>query len=289
MVGIIGTGLMGSNLARCLRSKGYELVFYNRTRSKAEKLAGEIGGLVVESPREAAENSDVLILFIPDDDALHSIVFGEKGLGTYNGRVVVLNASTVTPMASLKAYSFLRERSIWYLEAPVYGSVSEARECRLFSLIAGKEEVFDNVRSVVEEYSGKVVYVGSIPSASALKLALNNIGLAMPALLAESLSLLKAWGVNKEKFLEVVNNLWFGDAVKRYWGRIYGEKPPRFRVWMAGKDYRYVSEALREKKQPALLSSAISAMYYIASMHGYGDKDYPRMAHYFIEKALKKN
>ena len=286
IVGVIGTGLMGSSLARCLTSRGYSLVLYNRTRSRAEMLAGEIGGVVVGSPVEAAERSDVLVLFISGDDALYDVVYKPGGLGEYSGNgVVVLNASTVTPMASLRVYDYLSRRGIDYLEAPVYGSVSEAMECRLYTLVAGKEDVYRGVEKLVDDYSFDKVFLGKIPAASVLKLALNNIGLAMPAILAESLALLKSWGLEEKTLLEVSEKLWFGEAVKRYWNRIFTEKPPRFKVWMAGKDYRYIAEALREKKQPAILSSTISTMYYLAAKHGLADKDYPQIARYYIELA----
>ncbi len=220
-VGVIGTGLMGSSIARCLAGKGYDLVLYNRTRSKAERVASITGGVVVDSPLDAAVESDVLIVFVTGDEALRSIVYGEKGLARYNdGELVVLNNSTITPMTSLEISKELGRNGIGYLEAPVYGSVSEAENCRLVSLIAGDHGTYRRVEKLVSDYSSKIFYLGEIPTVSVVKLALNNIGLALPALLAESLSLLIAWGIDPEEFLRVAGNLWFGEAVKRYWKRI---------------------------------------------------------------------
>ncbi len=286
-IGVIGTGLMGSNLARCLVSKGYEVILYNRTKAKAKELAREINGVVVDSPREALDEAEAAIAFISDDEALYDIVFQENGLIYSRPNTVFINASTVTPMASMRVYKVLRNKGIGYVEAPVYGSTSEACECRLLSIVAAEKPVYDRVKQVIETYSFKTYYIGEIPKAMALKLALNNIGLALPALMAESLALLEAWGVELELFKEVSENLWFGEAIKRYWPRIMEEKPPRFKTWMAGKDYWYIASTLKAKKLPSYLAETLSSMYMNASKHGYDNKDYPQITRYYIEIAKK--
>jgi len=286
-LGILGTGLMGSSLAKCLVNKGYSVVVYNRSRWKAERLSREVGVEIADTPRDLVERVDVAIAFIAGDEALYDIVYGENGVAKARGNSLLINASTVTPMASLRVYKYLKRHGIRYLEAPVYGSTSEAMECRLLSIVAGEESTYRSVEDLVEKYSSRVYYVGSIPNASVVKLALNNIGLAIPALLAESLALLKAWGIDPGIFRRVSGELWFGDAVERYWKRIMEGKPPRFKVWMAGKDYWYIAQSLKAKRLPSNLSETISSMYMEASAHGYGDKDYPLIARYYMDLVEK--
>jgi len=286
-IGLIGTGLMGSSLAKCLSNKGYQLVLYNRTRVKAEKLAEEIGGVVKDNPLDVYRDVDIAVGFLADDEALYDIVFGSNGLINADERITFINASTVNPMTSLRIYMVLKDHKVDYLEAPVMGSVDSASECRLLSIVAGEENVYEKARSVIGSYSFKTYYVGSIPNAMVLKLAINNIGLAMPALLAESLSLLKAYGIDLELFRNIVKNLWFGEAVERYWVRIFDEKPPHFKMELAGKDYWYIASALKSKRMPSSLAETISSMYMIASRNGFSGKDYPLIAKYYIELARK--
>ncbi len=286
-IGVIGTGLMGSSLVKCLVSKNIDVIVYNRTRSRAEELVREYGVELASSPYEVLTGSDYTVLFIAGDQALYDIVYMDRGLASGEDGVVV-NASTVTPMASLNIYKYLEKRGVTYVESPVYGSVSEASECRLLSITACSEKVWMNIRGFIEKYSFKTIYVGEIPRATVLKLALNNIGLAFPAILAESLMLLRSWGIDPMVFREVSGNLWFGEIIDRYWDRVFGEKPPRFKTWMAGKDYQYVADTLKYMKLPSHLAETISSMYMDASIHGYSDKDYPLIAKYYLELAGEK-
>ncbi|MEM1780319.1 MAG: NAD(P)-dependent oxidoreductase, partial [Desulfurococcaceae archaeon] len=174
-----------------------------------------------------------------------------------------------------------------YVEAPVYGSADEARDCKLISMVACSENILEAINNVLELYSSRIFYTGKPPTAAVLKLALNNIGLSIPAIIAESLMLLESWGVDIDLFRKVANSIWFGQVIDRYWARITEEKPPRFKVWMAGKDYSYLASALKEKRLPSMLSDAFASMYMFASTGGYGDKDYPQIARYYMELAKK--
>jgi 3-hydroxyisobutyrate dehydrogenase len=288
-VGIIGVGIMGSNLAKCLHSRGVRVGVYNRTREKAERVARELPGVrVYESPSQLLRDTDAVVVFVSDDEALLSIVGAVTSSqpGTTSTPPLLVNASTVTPMTSLRAMRALGEVNVVYSEGPVYGSADEARECRLVSYIACSEGVYERVKSVVELYSTRVLYVGEPPRASVLKLALNNIGLSAPALLAESLALLKSWGIEETLLLEASENLWFKPLIERTWHRVFSEKPPRFTVRLAAKDYSYIEKTLLERGVKPLVSTAIRRFYEEASRGGFGEKDYPRAAYYFIEKLV---
>jgi len=260
---------------------------YNRTRERAEKLAEELPGLrVYDSPNKLLRDSDAAIVLVADDEALLSVVRAITS-EEYSNAPLLLNVSTVTPMASLEAMRALRERRVAYSEGPVYGSADEARECRLVSYIACSSDAYERARRVAELYSTRVLYIGEPPRASVLKLALNNIGLSVPALLAESLALLRAWNIEETLLLEASGGLWFKPVIERFWQRVFAEKPPRFTVKLAVKDYSYIEKALLEKGVNPVVSTAIRKIYEEASRAGYSEKDYPRAAYYFLEKSSK--
>lgn len=281
-IGVIGLGLMGSSLARCLADKVDALVLYNRTREKAERIAAELGAETASSPRDLVSKSDAVILFVSDDEAVLDVVLGDQGVvsGSLEGKRIV-NMATITPMTSLRVMRLVEARGGAYIENPVYGSVDAAAGCRLFSIIGCHTDLRAEAEKIAGLYSSGTIYAGEPPAASVLKLALNNIGLALPALLAESLSLLKAWGLSPELLKKASSHLWFGSAVERYWGRIMSPKPPRFRVEMAGKDYVYMARSLAHRGRPAPLSSTIASMYLEASRR-YKGGDYPLVARYYM-------
>jgi 3-hydroxyisobutyrate dehydrogenase len=288
-VGIIGIGNMGSNLAECLSSKNIELAVYNRTRHKAEELGRRLGARVYDSPGELVENVDVAIAFVTDDHALKTISFETALKLERAGSTVFINASTVTPTASLEAMRILESRGIGYVEAPVFGSTNEARECRLISMLSVRHDLLDKATQVLKLYSSRIYYLGEPPKAMVVKLALNNIALAFPAILAESLMLLSSWDVELELLRKVSAGTWIEPVLTRYWDRALGESSPRFTVNNAGKDYSCIGIALREKGLPSFISETLSSMYLLAGNSGLGRKDYPQIVKFYLELARKKN
>src|SRR5215213_4147073 len=94
-VGFIGLGIMGKPMAKNLIEAGYDLVAYNRTREKAEKLDG---ATVAQSPKEVAQQSDVIITMLPDSPQVEEILAGEDGVleGASEGDLIV-DMSTISP------------------------------------------------------------------------------------------------------------------------------------------------------------------------------------------------
>ncbi|MEM0027472.1 MAG: NAD(P)-dependent oxidoreductase [Ignisphaera sp.] len=285
-IGVIGTGIMGSNLAKCLSSKGIDVNIYSRSYEKAVKIASEIGGKAYDDVKKLVADNDAVIVFVTDDSAVLDVATAIASGGRFK-RGLLINASTVVPSTSIAAMKILRNAGVNYLESPVYGSGDEARECRLLSMVGGDKNLFEESKKIFELYSQRVIYVGEVPKAMTLKLALNHIGLSIPGILAESLALLTAWDVDIDVFREVAKNLWFGSIIERYWSRVFEERPPRFKTWMAGKDYMCIASALKEKRIPSIVAEAMSTLYMMASSTGYREKDYPQIAKYFIELANK--
>lgn len=287
--GIIGAGLMGSALARCLSSKSVDLVVYNRTKAKAEQLCSEINCEVVDSPKDMAE-AEYLAIFVFDDEALHDVVFGYNGLAYMDNKdVYILNSSTITPKTSIMVKERLSSLGFkYYYEAPVYGSVDEASSCSLVSLLAGPPYGLDAVKQFVEKYSKEIIYVGEVPKAMALKLSLNNIGLSLPPIIGESLAILEAYGVDIEKFVATAEKLWFGRIIRRYIERMKNTGKTRFTVRGAAKDYRLISTTLDVNGYPSIVSSALKN-YYTSSIRRYGESDYPRAANWLLKKPLDQS
>ena len=104
-VGVVGTGRMGSAMAKALARAGRPLVLHNRSRDRAEALAAELGARVAATPAEAAAAADVTITMLADDDAVAQVYGADDGLlaGARRGSVLV-DLSTVTPEA-LRAFA----------------------------------------------------------------------------------------------------------------------------------------------------------------------------------------
>ena len=120
-IGFIGLGIMGHPMAKSLIEAGYDLVLYNRTREKAEELAGE-GAEAAGSPREVAEKSDIIITMLPDSPQVREVVSGESGVleGIKEGSLVV-DMSTISPVVTEELAAQIEEKGATMLDGPVSG------------------------------------------------------------------------------------------------------------------------------------------------------------------------
>jgi 2-hydroxy-3-oxopropionate reductase len=98
-VGFIGLGIMGKPMARNLMDAGYELTVHNRSREPVDELA-EDGATAASSPKEVAENSDVIVTMLPDSPQVEEVVAGEDGAleGVREGALLV-DMSTISPLS----------------------------------------------------------------------------------------------------------------------------------------------------------------------------------------------
>ena len=78
-VGIIGTGLLGSAIAKRIASSGYKVHVYNRTRQKAESLR-KLGIEIEDSPRDLAKKCEMVITIVKDSQAIEEVAFGKNGI-----------------------------------------------------------------------------------------------------------------------------------------------------------------------------------------------------------------
>ena len=120
-IGFIGLGIMGKPMARNLMEAGYELVVYNRSRGKVDELAEE-GAEAAGSPREVAEQSDVVITMLPDSPEVREIVAGEDGVfeGIKEGSLLI-DMSTISPVVTEELVADAGKKGVGMLDAPVSG------------------------------------------------------------------------------------------------------------------------------------------------------------------------
>ena len=99
-IGIFGTGMLGSAVGLHLLRSGFELTAYNRTTQKTKELENE-GAHIVESPKNVAVNSDIVITIVKDADAVSEISFGKNGIiNGIHDDLIVADMSTIDPFRS---------------------------------------------------------------------------------------------------------------------------------------------------------------------------------------------
>jgi 3-hydroxyisobutyrate dehydrogenase-like beta-hydroxyacid dehydrogenase len=203
-ISYLGLGTMGAGMASNLLKGGYQLTVWDRTAAKCEPFARKEAH-VAQTPADAVRDADLVMYSLSDVDAVEKVVFGEQGiLSAIRAQQIALDMSTVLPATSLREQEAYEKRGVDFLDAPVFGSKNESAKARLWVLAAGKKEVFEKVKPVLEKLGQTVHYLGKNGNATAMKLVGNlMVALELEAL-AEGLVLARKAGLDLKTVMEVV-------------------------------------------------------------------------------------
>jgi 2-hydroxy-3-oxopropionate reductase len=276
-VGFVGLGIMGKPMARNLMEAGYDLVLYNRTRSKAEELAAGGAADVAASPQQVARECGVIFTMLPGPPEVEEIVAGEVGLlgGAAEGSLIV-DTSTSSPVLARELAERARERGVGMLDAPVSGGDVGAIEGTLSIMVGGSEEDFERARPLFEVMGNTVTHVGPTGAGQVTKAA-NQVVVALTIeAVSEALVLGSKGGVAPEKILEVLSGGLAGNKVME----VKREKflshkfEPGFRSELHHKDLGIALAAGREYGVVLPVTAIVDQMLLAMKKKGWGGEDH---------------
>ncbi len=204
-VGFIGLGLMGNPMAKNIFKAGFELAVYNRSDNRLsdfQKL--DVG--VYKTPKEMAQNSDIVITMITGPKDVQKVLFGAQGVvkGAKKGLIVV-DMSTIGVKAAKVIDKKLDKFGIDFLDAPVTGSVVRATSGELTIFIGGEEVVYKKAKKVLGTMGTNLQYMGPTGSGQAIKLINNSIIASSLTALAEGMLLADKLKLKRTRVAEVLS------------------------------------------------------------------------------------
>jgi 2-hydroxy-3-oxopropionate reductase len=273
-VGFIGLGIMGKPMAENLIEAGYDLVAYNRTREKAEELDG---AKVAGTPKEVAEQSDIIITMLPDSPQVEEVLAGDEGVleGITEGALIV-DMSTISPVVTEELAKKAEEKGASVLDAPVSGGDVGAIDGSLSIMVGGGEEDFGRALPLFEVMGNTVTHVGRVGTGQVVKAA-NQIVVALTIeAVSEALVLGSKGGVPPEKILDVLGGGLAGNKVMELKREKMLEHSfdPGFRVELHHKDLGIALAAGREYGVTLPVTAIVDQMFETLKMLGRGDQDH---------------
>ena len=151
-VAFLGTGLMGEPMALRLVEAGHSVFVFNRTKSRTDSLK-ERGAVVVESPGEAVINGDLTVLMLSDYSAIREVLFLGDSIRT--GSKAFIQMGTISSSESLELKKTLESMDKEYMEAPVLGSIPQAKAGTLFVLFGGTEKQFGRWKGLLKNLGNR--------------------------------------------------------------------------------------------------------------------------------------
>ena len=203
-IGFVGLGRMGANMVRHLHDEGYTLgPVFDIVVDVATSLAEEVGTTAAQTLAEVTANSDIIITVVTDDAAMRSIFFGDDNLFTDSYGKTFLNCATLSPDIHIELEEAAARNGAEALEVCMASSIPQAREGKLYLMIGGKEETFDKVKSLLEDMSVNLRFVGAAGKAAQVKALVNMVMNINTAALAEGLGLGHALDLDLDMLQEV--------------------------------------------------------------------------------------
>jgi 3-hydroxyisobutyrate dehydrogenase-like beta-hydroxyacid dehydrogenase len=281
-VGFIGLGSMGLPMATNLLKAGHDLIAYNRTRGRAEELAKQ-GARVGGSPRETAAGVEVLITMLADDTAVESVMFGDQGALAGLGRGAIhASMSTIGHTLSRRLHTEHQSRGQSYIAAPVFGRPDAAQAGKLWIVTAGPAQDIERCRALFEAMGQGIEIVGDDPPrANVVKLAGNFILASAIEAMGEAFALVRKYGVEPSRFLEIVNGRLVRSPVYENYGNLIVNRrwePAGFKLRHGLKDVRLALAAGDEVTAPMPLASLVRDHYLAAMARGWSDIDWAGLA-----------
>ena len=251
-VGYIGLGLMGKSIARNILKAGFPLVVHNRSRAAVEELVAE-GATPAGSPKEVAEQVDVVFTNLPDTPDVEKVVLGESGIleGAHDGCIYVDN-STIKPAAARRIAERLAEKGVSALDAPVSGGDIGARNGTLTIMVGGEASALEKVMPVFLAMGKAVTHVGDAGAGQVAKAANQIMVAAQMVAMGELLVFSKKAGVDPRKVVEAIKGgaaqCWTLDVKPP---RLFdGNRNPGFKAYMQLKDLKIILDTAQEYDIP---------------------------------------
>lgn len=276
-VGFIGLGTMGGSMAYNALDGGNELVVHDINPASATRHL-EAGATWVDTPREVAEQSEIVFTSLPGPTQVEAVALGESGImeGMSAGKVY-FDLSTSTPGMIRKIHEEAASRGIHVLDAPVSGGPRGAASRNLAIWVGGDKDVFDRCKPVLDSIGNAAYYVGPIGCGAIAKLVHNCTGYVVQAALAEVFTMGVKAGVEPLALWQAVRKgaqgrrgTFEGLAEHLLPGKF---DPPDFALNLARKDVDLAVSVGREFDVPMRLANLALMEMTEAINRGWGNRD----------------
>lgn len=281
-IGVIGTGLMGAPMTLRLLSCGHQVWVYNRTVAQLKPL--ELSGATVcQTPLELVQAVDAVVLMVANAEVIQTLLLENLALNPEDnspsplGQCTLIQMGTISPGESQALHQVFTQMGATYLEAPVLGSIPEAKNGRLIVMVGAEPDQYKDWRPLLKSFGTSVYHVGPVGTAAALKLALNQMIGSMTTAFAQSLGLVQAYGIDVDTFMTVVRQSalyasTFDKKLPRMETRNFAD--PNFPAKHLLKDMGLFTEAAQAMGLETLAAESVRQLVEQAVEAGLGDDDY---------------
>lgn len=282
VIGFIGVGFMGHGMAKNILKGGYDLwIKGHRNRTPIESLVG-MGAKEAASPKEMAENCDIIHICLSNSPQVEAIIRGEDGIlaGARKG-LIVIDTTTADPVSTMALAEEMAAQGVTMVDAPLGRTPKEAEEGTLDAMVGCDEATFETIKPVLDCWTGSITHIGPVGTGHKMKLLMNFLGAAYSALYSEAAVLGAKVGISPHTFREVIAPSRLGSGFFNTYMQYVcdrDENAHKFSIANLSKDIRYVNAMATDAGVINIMASAARHYFTHAEAIGAGQEFIPMLS-----------
>lgn len=271
-IGFIGLGIMGRGMTHNLLKAGLDVTVWNRTASRMTEFV-DAGAKAAGSPRDVAENSDIIMICVSNTDDVWQVLNGDNGVlaGLSDGKLII-DHSTISPDETRKMAARANARGVQFLDAPISGGSEGAAKGTLSIMIGGDAAQVERARPYLEIMGKTITHVGDQGAGQTVKLVNQILVVINQWAVSEALLFAQAAGVDLHKTLDAVTGGAAGSWMLSNRGPQMAVRDwrPGFTIDLQQKDLRLVMEAADNLGVPVSGTAQVFNLYRTLQQQGLG-------------------
>jgi 3-hydroxyisobutyrate dehydrogenase-like beta-hydroxyacid dehydrogenase len=284
-VGFAGLGRMGQEMARNLAAAGFDMVVWNRTEGVAHTLADELGCARAKTPRDLAQECDVVVTMLANDAASEAVHLGAEGLYLGSRATHFIEMGTMSP-SHISGLVSSAPAGTTVIDAPVSGATQAAADAQLLVMAGCTAEVANPVMAVLDAMGRQVITLDHSGAGAVMKLAVNAMLHGINQSLAEAITLAEATGIAPERAFDVIQASAACAPMLKYRRPLYLDETAHavtFTVALAEKDMGLTVDLARAYGVATPQGQTTLSMLKRAVETGFGDRDMAAILNFMRE------
>ena len=275
-IGFIGLGIMGAPMAGHLLAGGHTVISAVHNTQPSKDLV-DAGLKVVDNFSKVAEETEIIIIMVPDTPQVEEVIFSETGVsaGLSAGKLVI-DMSSISPIDTKLFAQKINEKGCGYLDAPVSGGEVGAKAASLTIMVGGSEEDFNLAIPIFELMGSNITLVGQNGVGQTTKVA-NQIVVALTIeAVGEALVFASKAGADPSKVRQAL----MGGLAQSRILEVHGERmikrtfDPGFRIELHQKDLNLALQGAKSLGVSLPNTSSTQEIFNACTAHGDSELDH---------------
>jgi len=283
--GFIGVGRMGRGMATNLHRKGFALTVHDVRPENMVPLT-QLGARGAANAAEVGAASTIVFTMLPNSPDVSAVA--EDLAGAMRPGGIVVDMSTIDPLASDAIAARLAERGIAFVDAPVGRLAQHADRGECLFMVGAEPADFARVKPMLEAMGTTIIHCGGVGAGIRMKLVNNYVSISLCQLNAEALTLMQRFGLDLKTTIDVLNGTTAtnGQFNMNYANKVLkGDTEPGFQIDLAHKDMTLAVDAAHAMKVPTAIGAEVREVLNLARAQGYGGRDFSALLDHWCGQA----